>query len=429
MLKSPISWDTNGATKSNPSDGVTRFTASVANASNMGGYWYYPASAITPGKRYILQTMIRGKNCILTKFGEESDANSSIFIPVNEEWQPVSCVFMAKSDIVIYSDVFGDSGYFELDDNRTFIFEVGGVTRTNSLPSLSSAPNLFPGQTTPTFSAGDDTSTQHLSAQRFSYLYNQECLPKQNVIINPLKGDTIMQSCILRISSNATLDDKIVFSFFNIRSGHYQHHVVPPTINQIGAYEYRISGSYQITEDGFQLRLMDLMNFGLSSASGNGSDAWIEIDQPYVGLVQSGGVTATNLTPALQSQSPLITQGIGHRSVPAGNHQIYDDYRYNVTSFEPSTRYRLTFVAWGSGNILSHVYPGATPGERGNGDGQKTWTLNATPTQYSYEFDSFSTLGGDPQKTLLFRIPASDQAVDFYLDTNSVVLEKVGGGS
>ena len=126
MLKSPIGWDTNGATKSSPSDGVTRFTTSVANASNMGGYWYYPTSTIIPGKRYILQTMVRGKNCILTKFGEESNANNSIFIPVNEEWQPVSCVFMAKSDIVIYSDVLGDSGYFELDDNRTFIFEVGG---------------------------------------------------------------------------------------------------------------------------------------------------------------------------------------------------------------------------------------------------------------------------------------------------------------
>lgn len=76
---------------------------------------------------------------------------------------------------------------------------------------------------------------------------------------------------------------------------------------------------------------------------------------------------------------------------------------------------------------MSHVYPGATPGERGNGDGQKTWTLNAAPTQYSYEFDSFSTLDGDSQKTLLFRIPAGNQAVDFSLDTSSVVLEKVGG--
>ena len=161
--------------------------------------------------------------------------------------------------------------------------QVGGVTGTSSLP------NLFPSQTTPTFRAGDDTSTQHLSAQRFSYLYNEECLPKQNVVINPLKGDTIMQSCILRISSNATLDDKICFSFFNNRSGYYQHHFVPATITQISDYVYRISSSYQIAEDNFQLRLMDLIHFGLSSASGNGSDAWIEIDSPYAGLVQSGG--------------------------------------------------------------------------------------------------------------------------------------------
>ena len=84
-------------------------------------------------------------------------------------------------------------------------------------------------------------------------------------------------------------------------------------------------------------------------------------------------------------------------------------------------------MAWGSGNVLTHVYPGATPGERGNGDGQKTWTLNAVPTQYSYEFDSLSQLVGDPQKTLMFRIPDGNQAVDFYLDTKSVVLEKVGG--
>ena len=247
------------------------------------------------------------------------------------------------------------------------------------------------------------------------------------MVINPLKGDTIMQSCILRISSNATLDDKICFSFFNNRSGYYQHHFVPATITQISDYVYRISSSYQIAEDNFQLRLMDLIHFGLSSASGNGSDAWIEIDSPYAGLVQSGGVVATNLTPTLESQSSLVTQGIGHRTVPAGSHSLYDDYRYKVTKFEPSTRYRLSFTAWGSGNVLTHVYPGATPGERGNGDGQKTWTLNAAPTQYSYEFDSFAQLGGDPQKTLLFRIPASDQAVDFYLDTSSVVLEKVGG--
>ena len=442
--------------------------------------------------------------------------------------------------------------------------EVGGITGTNALP------NLFTSQTTPTFTVGNADSTQHLSAQRFSYVYNKECQPKSFVGIRPLKGDTIIQSCVIRTSDGATLDSRICYSFYNSASGHYTHHIVPATITPLGNNEYRLSASYQIAEDDFQLKLMDIHNFGLSTAPGNGSDSWIEIDSPFASLVQSGGVVtnllqalnidakpgvtltngighrsvpagnhpsyddyrynvtlfepstryrltfvawgsgvirsyiypvavlseegdsrdgqkswtlnkvptqysyefnsveqlgddpqktlmfripdgdqtvdfyldtnsvtlekverviATNLTPTLQSQSSLITNGIGHRTVPAGNHPSYDDYRYNVTSFEPSTRYRLTFVAWGSGNISSHVYPGAAPGELGNGDGQKTWALNKVPTRYSYEFDSFSQLNGDPQKTLLFRIPASDQAVDFSLDTRSVVLEKVGRGS
>lgn len=423
VLTSPINWSTNGSTKSNPSKGITRFTAAAPNAANMGGYWYYDTSIITPGDRYIFQTMVRGKGCILTKLGEESEISSLRLSLVTEEWQPVNFVFRAKSDITFYSDVIGDDGYFELDDSRTLIVKIDEMgNQTNK------SPNLFTGQGTPTFTAGGTDSTQHLSAQRFSYIYDKECMPKTFIGIRPLKGDTIFQSCIIRISDGATLDSRITFSFFNNRTDHYTHHIVPTTITPIGQNEYRLSASYQITEDDFQLKLMDLHNFGLSTAPGNGSDSWIEIDSPFAGLVQSGGVTATNLAPALESQSSLVTQGIGHRIVPAGSHSLYDDYRYKITSFEPSTRYRLSFTAWGSGNVLTHVYPGTTPGERGNGDGQKTWTLNAVPTQYSYEFDSFSTLGGDPQKTLLFRIPASDQPVDFYLDTNSVVLEKVGGG-
>lgn len=424
VLTSPINWTTNGSTKSNPSSGITRFTTLAPNAANMGGYWYYDTSVITSGDRYIFQTMVRGKGCILTKIGEESEISSMRSSLVTEEWQPVNFVFRAKSNIVFYTDVIGDDGYFELDDSRTLIVKIEEMgNQTNK------SPNLFPGQSTPTFGVDDVDSTQHLSGQRFGYVYSKECLPKSTVFIKPFKGDTIVQSCIIRTSSNATLDKNITFTFFNSQpDGNSAHHPVPTTIIEIGDHEYRLSAKYQIAEDNFNLRVMDFLYFGLSSASGDGSDAWIEIDSPYVGLVQSGGVTATNLTPALRSQSPLITQGIGHRSVAAGEHPLYDDYRYNITSFEPSTRYRLTFVAWGNGSILSHVYPGATPGERGNGEGQKTWALNAAPTQYSYEFDSYAQLGGDPQKILLFRIPGGDQAVDFYLDTSSVVLKKVGGG-
>lgn len=114
-------------------------------------------------------------------------------------------------------------------------------------------------------------------------------MPKTFVGIRPLKGDTIFQSCIIRISDGATLDSRITFSFFNNRTDHYTHHIVPTTITPIGQNEYRLSASYQITEDDFQLKLMDLHNFGLSTAPGNGGDSWIEIDSPFAGLVQSGG--------------------------------------------------------------------------------------------------------------------------------------------
>ena len=305
--------------------------------------------------------------------------------------------------------------------------KVGEATLTNSLP------NLFTSQTTPTFTVGDADSTQHLSAQRFSYVYGKECQPKSFVGIRPLKGDTIMQSCVIRVSDGATLDSRICYSFFNNASGHYTQHIAPTTITPLGNNEYRLSASYQIAEDDFQLKLMDIHNFGLSTAPGNGSDSWIEIDSPFASLVQSGGVVTTNLLQALNIDAKpgvTLTNGIGHRSVPAGNHPSYDDYRYNITLFEPSTRYRLTFVAWGSGVIRSYLYPAAVLSEKGDSrDGQKSWTLNKAPTQYSYEFDSLEQLGDDPQKTLLFRIPASDQAVDFSLDTRSVVLEKVGRSS
>lgn len=281
MLTSPINWSTNGSTKSNPSKGITRFTALAPNAANMGGYWYYDTSVITPGDRYIFQTMVRGKGCILTKLGEESEISSLRLSLVTEEWQPVNFVFRAKSDITFYSDVIGDDGYFELDDSRTLIVKIDEMgNQTNK------SPNLFPNQVTPTFTADDEETTQHLSGQRFGYLYSKECLPKSVVFIKPFKGDTIVQSCIIRTSSNATLDKHIVFTFFNSQlDGSSMHHPVPTTITKVGDHEYRLSAKYQITEDNFNLRLMDFLYFGLSSVSGDGSDAWIEIDSPYVGLV------------------------------------------------------------------------------------------------------------------------------------------------
>lgn len=271
-----IEWHETFGQHTTPETGTDRFTFTD---STVRGLWAAKKTPLVPGEEYIFRCKIRASAPMqLTQFG---NANA-IFQPttITTNWQTIETYFDLDNGLNVYAN--GKSGdWFEIKDQA--LIGVGGVSETNSLL------NLFPGQGTPTFTAGGTDSTQHLSAQRFSYVYGKECMPKTFVGIRPLKGDTIFQSCIIRISDGATLDSRITFSFFNNRTDHYTHHVVPTTITPIGQNEYRLSASYQITEDDFQLKLMDLHNFGLSTAPGNGSDAWIEIDAPFAGLVQSGG--------------------------------------------------------------------------------------------------------------------------------------------
>lgn len=162
----------------------------------------------------------------------------------------------------------------------------GGVSDDSLLP------NLVPSGNTPVFRIDGETeidSTPHLSAQRFEYVYNKECLVKNDIIVLPNKGDVIKQSILVRTSAGAELDSRIAFTYFNYTPGHYQHHVVPTTITPLDNNQYLVSATWTIPTDGFRLRLMDLVSFGLHSTPGDSSDAWIEIDSPFAGLVQSGG--------------------------------------------------------------------------------------------------------------------------------------------
>lgn len=79
----------------------------------------------------------------------------------------------------------------------------------------------------------------------------------------------------------------MAFSFYNPALD--AHKIVPTTITQTGENEYLMSATYQVIENLFRLRLMDIWYFGLSSTPGDGSDAYIEIDSPFAGLVKSGG--------------------------------------------------------------------------------------------------------------------------------------------
>lgn len=200
--------------------------------------------------------------------------------------------------LVVFSD--GDTCTQMVADPNTSTMYIRGAINGNSnwkqwnklggVSEGSLSPNLVPSGNTPTFWVDEKTdSTPHLSAQRFEYIYNKECLAKNNIIVLPNKGDVIKQSVLVRTSAGAELDSRIAFTYFDYTPGHYQHHIVPTTITPLDNNQYLVSATWTIPTDGFRLRLMDLVFFGLHSTPSDGSDAWIEIDSPYAGLVQSGG--------------------------------------------------------------------------------------------------------------------------------------------
>lgn len=126
VLKSPIDWGANDSTKSSPSSGITRFTTKDSKSINMGGYWFYDTSVIVPGKQYLFQTKVRGKNCTLIRAGEQGDTDRGWSVPLDDEWQKINFVFDARRDIVIYASVSSNDAYLEIDDSQTFILESGG---------------------------------------------------------------------------------------------------------------------------------------------------------------------------------------------------------------------------------------------------------------------------------------------------------------
>lgn len=95
----------------------------------------------------------------------------------------------------------------------------------------------------------------------------------------------------------------MAFSFYNPALD--AHKIVPTTITQTGENEYLMSATYQVIENLFRLRLMDIWYFGLSSTPGDGSDAYIEIDSPFAGLVKSGVLHYIKTAPQASNRIPI----------------------------------------------------------------------------------------------------------------------------
>lgn len=115
----------------------------------------------------------------------------------------------------------------------------------------------------------------------------------------------------------------------------------------------------------------------------------------------------------------------------AANNNEQDLLDYNLgQKLEPSTKYRISFVARGNVGLNIYLYPGAAPSPDGTRqDGRVTQNLSNDFHTYSYELTTFGSFSGDPNKQLLFRFPSNSNGGFVEIYPSSVRVEKVGGVS
>lgn len=113
----------------------------------------------------------------------------------------------------------------------------------------------------------------------------------------------------------------------------------------------------------------------------------------------------------------------------SGTHSYLDPVQYNL-NIQPNKKYHIKFLAWGTGQFRTFMYPGAVLAENGSGgDGMRTWYLQGQkPMWYETDVASLPAFYGQDSKKLLFRSD-NNQTTDLWLDLNSVTVTEVGGGN
>lgn len=392
VLKSPINWGANDSTKSSPSSGTTRFTTNKSSSINMGGYWFYDTSVVVPGKRYLFQTKVRGKNCTLIRAGEQGDTDRGWSVPLDDEWQTINFVFDARRDIVIYASVSSSDAYLEIDDSQTFVLESGGV----AIPNLATVTSntLEPQTTYPTWVAFKATNL--LKPGRYYAAYRTDGLATDVTRV--------------RIANIATTSD------------------VSPTFGGINITGNKAYVEFTVPDNGNKYVV-----YLLSSAYNVPATKNVTFSDIYIGKLsdQVGGVANTidigNPTiPAAVSVDDTIQLA----KYTAANNNEQDLLDYNLgQKLEPSTKYRISFVARGNVGLNIYLYPGAAPSPDGTRqDGRVTQNLSNDFHTYSYELTTFGSFSGDPNKQLLFRFPSNSNGGFVEIYPSSVRVGKVGGG-
>ena len=147
-------------------------------------------------------------------------------------------------------------------------------------------------------------------------------------------------------------------------------------------------------------------------------------------LIEAGGVTKP-----LDIGNPTIPAAVSVDDTiqlakyTAANNNEQDLLDYNLgQKLEPSTKYRISFVARGNVGLNIYLYPGAAPSPDGTRqDGRVTQNLSNDFHTYSYELTTFGSFSGDPNKQLLFRFPSNSNGGFVEIYPSSVSVEKVEG--
>ncbi|MFR0606635.1 hypothetical protein ACLUW9_09075 [Limosilactobacillus mucosae] len=199
-------------------------------------------------------------------------------------------------------------------------------------------------------------SVTHGHAQRFVLpLKGTELLPKTNILVDVLSGDTLSQSFV--IETDATSIDG-AFTFYMMSS---DHHVVPFNVQQLTATKYLISASYT-TENDDKWRILDIMRLNLTGGT------YVEFSNPYAAIDLSGGVVQTNLLADWATKNALgnwttndttvqskITNAVLSFDVKSSSLEYVDFYQKDV-NLTPGHTYKLSYMARGTGIVRSHLY-------------------------------------------------------------------------
>lgn len=121
-------------------------------------------------------------------------------------------------------------------------------------------------------------SVTHGHAQRFALpIRGTELLPKTDIFVNVLSGDTLSQSFVIETDATS-INGSFTFFMDNTAS----HHIVPFNVQQLTATKYLISASYTTGTDG-KWRILDIMRLNLTGGT------YVEFSNPYAGIDLSGG--------------------------------------------------------------------------------------------------------------------------------------------